>query len=101
MNIRQVLPAIFLALVATWPAQATDSHTYGKDEYTIISTGLAPNKQMSLAAHGDGEGAVENFQLWLMAEPAKPSCGRMIWPVASYRKRIGSPALRHFKAAWA
>jgi hypothetical protein len=69
MNIRQLLPAVVLALLAAWPARATDSHTYGKNEYAIIGTGLAPNKQMSLAAHGDGDGGNENFQIWLMGEP--------------------------------
>jgi hypothetical protein len=58
----------FLAL-AVVPARATDEHTYGKDEYAIISDGLAPSKQVSLAAHGD-EGGNENFHVWLMSEPA-------------------------------
>lgn len=61
--------ATFLALTAG-PACATDSHEYAKDEFAVIRDGLAPNKKMSLASHGDGEGGNENFHVWLMAEPA-------------------------------
>lgn len=61
--------ATFLALAAS-PARATDSHEYAKDEYGIISAGLAPNKHLSLAAHGEGELGDSNFHVWLMAEPA-------------------------------
>src|ERR1700757_2785968 len=63
-----IVLATFLALGAT-PARATDEHTYGKDEYGIIRDGLSPDKKMSLAAHGDGEGGNENFHVWLMSEP--------------------------------
>ena len=68
----RALPLILSALLAlgSVPARATDSHDYGKDEYVIIRDGMAPNKQLSLTAHADGEGGVENFHVWLMAEPA-------------------------------
>ena len=52
------------------PASATDSHDYAKDEYAIIHDGLAPNKRLSLASHGEGEGGDLNFHVWLMIEPA-------------------------------
>jgi hypothetical protein len=61
--------ATLLAL-GVFPARATDEHTYGKDEYAVIRDGLSPDKKMSLATHGDGEGGDENFHVWLMAEPA-------------------------------
>jgi hypothetical protein len=51
-------------------AHATDNHGYAKGEYAVISNGLAPNKRMSLAAHGDGDLGDENFHVWLMTEPA-------------------------------
>ena len=72
MTLRKTLPIVVLALLALapLPARATDSHTYGKDEYATIRDGLAPDRQMSLAAHGDGDMAGENFHIWLMAEPA-------------------------------
>ena len=60
-----------LATIVTFaiaPACATDSHDYARDEYAVIRDGLAPDKQMSLASHADGDG--KNFHVWLMAEPA-------------------------------
>ena len=71
MKFRPLFAAVaaLLALAAT-PAHATDNHEYAKDEYAIISGGLAPNKQMSLASHGEGELGDTNFHVWLMAEPA-------------------------------
>lgn len=68
MNIRllSTVLALWIALPAL-PAGATDSYDYARDEYAIISGGLAPDKTLSLAAHeGDGE----DFHVWLMAEPA-------------------------------
>lgn len=61
--------AALLALAAV-PARATDSHDYAKGEYGIIHDGRSPDRKMSLAAHGDGDGGSENFHIWLMAEPA-------------------------------
>jgi len=71
MSLRICLP-ILAVLVALGfaPAHATDSHDYGTDEYAIIHDGMAPNKRLSLAAHGDGDGGSDNFHVWLMAEPA-------------------------------
>jgi hypothetical protein len=64
--------SILAALLALGPApaRATDTHDYGKDEYAIIHDGMAPNKRLSLAAHGSGDGGNDNFHVWLMAEPA-------------------------------
>lgn len=59
-----------LLVLAVSPAHATDNHEYAKDEYAIINDGLAPNKLMSLASHGEGEFGDTNFHVWLMAEPA-------------------------------
>ncbi len=71
MNPRAILSvlAVFFALGFA-PAYATAERTYGKGEYVIIHDGLAPSKKLSLASHGDGEGGDDNFQVWLMAEPA-------------------------------
>ena len=72
MKSRPTISAILAALLACAiaPASATDSHDYAKDEYAIIRDGLAPDKHVSLASHGDGEGGSDNFHVWLMAEPA-------------------------------
>src|SRR5689334_19289957 len=55
--------------LALSPARATSIYNYRKNEYVIINHGLAPNKRVSLAAHGDGEDGDDEFHVWLMAEP--------------------------------
>src|ERR1700759_134864 len=58
------------ACLALAPAGATSNHQYAKGEYGVIRDGLAPNKQLSLASHGEGELGDDHFHVWLMAEPA-------------------------------
>jgi hypothetical protein len=69
---KRTLPLILAALfaLAIVPARATDEHDYAKGEYAIIRDGLAPDKQKSLASHGEGPGGRDHFHVWLMAEPA-------------------------------
>lgn len=58
-----LLSALFA--VAITPARAGATGT--GNEYVLLDQGFAPNKQMSLASHGeDDAGAV---RVWLMAEP--------------------------------
>jgi hypothetical protein len=59
-----------LQVLAAMNAQATSNHEYAKGEYAIVSDGLAPSKQVSLAARGEGELGDGDFHVWLMAEPA-------------------------------
>lgn len=72
MVARIILSLILASLVAfaIAPAHATSNYGYAKDEYVIIRDGLAPNKKISLASHGDGELGDADFHVWLMAEPA-------------------------------
>jgi hypothetical protein len=72
MKIPGIVSAVLAALsaFAIAPAWATDTHDYVRGEYAIIRDGLSPDRQKSLATHGDGEGGSENFHVWLMAEPA-------------------------------
>ena len=58
------------ACLALAPAGATSNHQYAKGEYGVIRDGLAPDKQLSLASHGDGELGDDHFHVWLMTEPA-------------------------------
>jgi len=55
MKVSRILSAVLVALFpfTAMPAYATSEHEYAKGEYAIIREGLAPNKQMSLASHGD------------------------------------------------
>jgi len=72
MNRRHFLGFVFAApmALAAAPVRATSEYDYASAEYAIIRDGLSPDKLMSLAAHGDGEGGHEKFHVWLMAEPA-------------------------------
>jgi hypothetical protein len=64
------------ACLAAAPAHATSEYSYAKGEYVIIRGGLAPDKQLSLAAHGgDGQGNGDAFHVWLMSEPAHRKLG--------------------------
>jgi hypothetical protein len=95
MSRHRILSAILAALFAIAPAWATSTYQYAKDEYVIIRDGLAPNQQMSLAAHGDGEGGDGNFHVWLMAEPAH----RRIVPLADIEARLDTGA-DAYRAVW-
>ena len=76
MNLLRRSPPIIAIVVAIAlacalaPLRAADNGDRGKDEYTVIRDGLAPNRQLSLAAHAESDGGNDNFQIWLMAEPA-------------------------------
>jgi hypothetical protein len=64
-------------LVLASPACATDNHQYTKGEYAVIRDGLAPNKRLSLASHGEGEFGDEDFHVWLMVEPEHRKLARL------------------------
>src|ERR1700754_1691005 len=73
MRMKSSRLAFVVAVLLTFalsPACATSSYDYKKGEYVVISDGLAPNKRLSLASHGDGDQGDQNFHVWLMAEPA-------------------------------
>ncbi len=79
MNRRHFLGFIVAArlALAAAPVRATSEHDYAGDEYAIIRDGLSPDRRMSLAAHGDGDGGHEKFHVWLMAEPAHRRIARL------------------------
>ena len=64
-----ILAAVALFASAIAPARATSNHQYASDEYGVIRGGLAPNKKISLASHGEGELGDGDFRVWLMSEP--------------------------------
>lgn len=68
MNLRiAILAALFASAMV--PSRATSNHEYARDEFVLIRDGLAPNKKISLASHGEGELGDGNFHVWLMSEP--------------------------------
>src|ERR1700743_632881 len=77
------------------PARATSEYQYQKNEYVLIRDGLAPNKQLSVAAHGAGENNDDAFHIWLMAEPAH----RRLVPLAKTKDDLDSAA-DAFHAFW-
>lgn len=66
----QLLAVLVAAALTDSPARATSVYEYAKGEYAVIDGGTAPNKQLSLAAHGQGEFGSDDFHVYLMAEPA-------------------------------
>lgn len=47
-------------------AHATSNYTYKPGEYVPIKNGISPDRQYSIAAHGEGDYGDENFHLYLM-----------------------------------
>jgi len=64
------LAVVAVVALAILPARATSNYEYKSDEYVVLREGVAPNKRMSLASHGEGDLGGENFHVWLMAEPS-------------------------------
>ena len=64
-----ILAGAILAAAMT-PALATSNYEYKTGEYVVIADGLAPDKRLSIAAHGGGDLGYDGFRLYLMAEPA-------------------------------
>lgn len=78
----KVKPAIFACLAAfvaaLVPAFATSNYTYGKNEYVTVTGGMAPSKAYSIAGHGEGELALDKFNIFLMKEPGHKVIGPLI-----------------------
>jgi len=70
MKILAFISLAVLACLVASPVGATSVYEYGKDEYVVIENGTAPNKTLSIAAHGSGEEGNIDFNVWLMAEPS-------------------------------
>ncbi len=93
-----------LAFLAASPAGATSNYQYGKDEYVVIEDGLAPNKRLSIAAHGSGEFGDEDFHVWLMAEPGHKRLAvldDMTCPTDGVSRACLDSGANAFHAAWA
>jgi hypothetical protein len=81
---------------STPPAGATSTHTYGPHEYLVIAGGTAPNRQVSITAHGDGQDGYDNFHLYLMAEPEH----RRIGPLEEVGPDILDTGPEAYRAVW-
>ena len=80
----------FLLLLLLWarPVTATDNYCYKADEYAIISGGRSPDGHWSIAAHGDGPAGYDNFDIYLMREPAHENWRLSPQVIASTRVRF-------------
>ena len=77
MNSRKSALAIFpLALVlSAATAWATFSYDYGADEYVTISSGISPDGRLAITTHGEGEGGLDNFHVYLFDAAAGKKIG--------------------------
>jgi hypothetical protein len=72
------LAAMTVVALALAPfAQATSIYQYKSDEYVEIDSGLSPNGQYSIRAHGEGEIGMDNFHVYLF----DAKTGRKIGPL--------------------
>ena len=67
---------VLLLLLWTRPLAATDNYEYEAGEYAIISAGRSPDGHWSVASHGGGPYGYEDFDLYLMREPAHERLAR-------------------------
>ena len=56
------LSALVLPITVTF---ATSNYEYGRDEYVTVATGISPNGQYAITAHGGGKLGYDNFHLYL------------------------------------
>ena len=62
LRLPHFLPALLLSAAV---ALATSNYEYGPNEYVTISNGMSPNGKYAITAHGEGEGGIDNFHLYL------------------------------------
>ena len=83
-------------LVGVCSAFATSNYAYKQDEYVTISSGVSPDKQFSIKAHGQGEDGYDNFHLYLVDE----TTGKRIGPLSEIVDTLDTGA-DAFAAKWA
>lgn len=94
--VRRLAASLALPLIAA-PALATSIYQYKPSEYAIVDGGMAPNRALSVAAHGGGESGYDNFHLYLMTEPAHRKAAAL--PFISGDKILDTGA-DAYHAAW-
>lgn len=77
MNRRKLplVTAVLALMLAAATAWATFNYDYGADEYVTISNGISPDGRMAITAHGEGEGGIDNFHLYLFDAAAGKKIG--------------------------
>lgn len=83
-----VLPSTF--------AFATSNYEYGRDEYVTVATGISPDSQYAITAHGGGKLGYDNFHLYLM----NARTGKNFGPLEEIIETLDTGA-NSFSAKWA
>jgi hypothetical protein len=65
MTIKRTLFAICALLISAIAAHATSNYHYGSDEYVTIASGISPNGEYAITAHGEGEIGYDHFHIFL------------------------------------
>jgi len=92
----RVAAAAAMMLACIVPVRAVSTHAYKPNEYAVIRDGTAPDRQHSVAAHGNGDDGSEDFHLYLMAEPGHKRIG----PLEEVGPDILDTGPDAFQAVW-
>jgi hypothetical protein len=65
MIIKTMLFAVCALLISATAASATSNYHYGSDEYVTIASGISPNGEYAITAHGEGEIGYDHFHIFL------------------------------------
>jgi hypothetical protein len=66
MTVSRVALFVSALLLPITFALATSNYEYGRDEYVTIATGISPDGQYAITAHGGGKLGYDNFHLYLV-----------------------------------
>lgn len=76
-------------------AQATSNYAYKPSEYVVVPGGLSPDRQYSIASHGEGELGYANFHVYLM----NAKTGKKMGPLEEIKDNLDTGA-DAFLAKW-
>ena len=65
MTSKRMLFAICALFISATAARATSTYHYGSDEYVTIASGISPNGEYAITAHGEGEEGSDHFHIFL------------------------------------
>jgi len=95
MTIQRTFFAVFALLILATAAFATSNYEYGPDEYVTIASGISPNGDFAITAHGEGESGYDHFHLFL----TNAVSGKKIGPLEGLGEALDSGA-DAFCAKW-
>jgi hypothetical protein len=87
-----ILCAIMLLTTRAW---ATSNHEYGADEYDTVASGLSPDGNYAITAHGTGDMGYDDFHIYL----TNAISGKKIGPLEEIKETLDTGA-DAFAAKW-